>query len=276
MSTFHSCLNTTELRDILRTLDEDTPNTYETAKAALGAYFKAKKNLTAERYRFFCMKPESSTESHDHWITRLKTTGVDCDFDQMDLKEAIKLAVTMHTNSSKLQAEIIAQDMAYEKMVEKVRTIELTKKEVEYMKQTEEEFKMEASAVDAVRRESKFQYKGDTQPGSKPGRFRDRPSYKSQGNGQSKNCQRCGENFTGQHDCRARNITCYKCQWPDHFARMCKIENTVDFLQGKPGQEEYDFDSVEFELDPTETPVFKEENKIISSKKYPSTYQCKS
>ena len=125
-----------ELRDILRTLDEDTPNTYDTAKAALGTYFKAKKNLTAERYRFFCMKPESSTESHDHWITRLKTAGLDCEFDKMDLKEAIKLAVTMHTNSSKLQAEIIAQDMSYEKMVEKARAIELTKKEVEYMKQT--------------------------------------------------------------------------------------------------------------------------------------------
>ena len=35
-----------ELRESLRTLDEDTPNTYDTAKAALGTYFKAKKNLT--------------------------------------------------------------------------------------------------------------------------------------------------------------------------------------------------------------------------------------
>ena len=59
---------------------------------------------------------------------RLKTAGVDCEFDKIDLKEAIKLAVTMHTNSRKLQAEIIAQDMSYEKMVEKARAIELTKK----------------------------------------------------------------------------------------------------------------------------------------------------
>ena len=53
---------------------------------------------------------------------------------------------------------------------------------------------------------------------------------------------------------------------------MCKTKNTVDYLQGTPPkQEEYDFDSVEFELDPIETPVFKEENKIFSSKQYPST-----
>ena len=130
------------------------------------------------------MKPESSAETCDHWIARLKTAGVDC----MDLKDAIKFAVTMHTNSSKLQAEImIAQDMSYEKMVEKAIAIESTKKEVEYMKQTEETFKVEASAVNAVRREGKFQYKGDAQPGSKPVCFRDRPSYKSQVNGQSEN-----------------------------------------------------------------------------------------
>ena len=47
--------------------------------------------------------------------------------------------------------------MSYEKMVEKARAIELTKKEVEYMKQTEHAFKVEPSAVDAVKRENKFQ-----------------------------------------------------------------------------------------------------------------------
>ena len=72
------------------------------------------------------MKPESSTETHDHWLTRLKTAGVDCEFEKMDLKEAIKLAVTMYTNPN-IQAEIIAHDMSYEKMVEKARAIELTK-----------------------------------------------------------------------------------------------------------------------------------------------------
>jgi hypothetical protein len=64
----------------------------------------------------------------------------------MDLKEAVKLAVTMHTKSPKLQAEIIAQDMSYDKMVQKARAIELTKREVTNMK-GEETFK-----VDEMRR----------------------------------------------------------------------------------------------------------------------------
>ena len=61
-----------EVRDIFKTLEEEEPNTYVTAKTALENHFKGQKNLTAERYRFLCMKPESEDETHDHWITRLK------------------------------------------------------------------------------------------------------------------------------------------------------------------------------------------------------------
>ena len=44
------------------------------------------------------------------------------------MNEAIKLAVTMHTRSKKLQMSIIAQNLDYQTMVEKARAIELTKK----------------------------------------------------------------------------------------------------------------------------------------------------
>ena len=68
-------------------------------------------NLTKNRYRFFCTKPTSPQESHDHWITRLRTKGKDCEFENMNLDEAIKLVVTLHTPSEKLQREIIAKDI---------------------------------------------------------------------------------------------------------------------------------------------------------------------
>ena len=42
------------------------------------------------------------------------------------MKEAIKLAVIMHTKSKKLQMSIIAQDLDYSTMVEKAIAIELT------------------------------------------------------------------------------------------------------------------------------------------------------
>lgn len=110
-----------QLRELHSTLEEEEAKTYETVKKVLNEYFHGKKNLTAERFKFLCMKPESEKETHDAWITRLKKVGVDCEWDKMDLKEAVKLAVTMHTKSPKLQAEIIAQDIMYDKMVHKQR-----------------------------------------------------------------------------------------------------------------------------------------------------------
>ena len=43
-------------------------------------------------------------------MTRLKTKGRECDFDKMDLKEAIKLAVTLYTPLPKLQIAIITKN----------------------------------------------------------------------------------------------------------------------------------------------------------------------
>ena len=87
-----------KLQGLFNTLD-NVGETYDTAKAAITAHFVGTKTLTAERYKFFCMKPQGSNETHDHWITCLKAAGVDCEFDKMDLKEAIKLVVTLHTPS---------------------------------------------------------------------------------------------------------------------------------------------------------------------------------
>ena len=46
---------------------------YEAATSILTIHFKLKKNLTAERFEFLCTKPINSDETHDHWITRLRT-----------------------------------------------------------------------------------------------------------------------------------------------------------------------------------------------------------
>ena len=58
-----------QLREIFVTLTV-ADDTYKAAKDALTAHFSPKKNLTADRYRFFCTKPTSPEESHNHWITR--------------------------------------------------------------------------------------------------------------------------------------------------------------------------------------------------------------
>ena len=51
---------------------------YEAAMTILPTHFTLKKNLTAERFEFFCTKPINSDKTHDHWITRLRTKVKDC------------------------------------------------------------------------------------------------------------------------------------------------------------------------------------------------------
>ena len=122
-----------KLRELFNTLG-NVGETYDTAKAAITAHFVGTKNLTAERYKFFCMKPQGSNETHDHWITCLKAAGVDYELDKMDLKEAVKLVVTLHTPMPKLQSEIIAKDMSFDTLVSTAKALELTQREVAFMK----------------------------------------------------------------------------------------------------------------------------------------------
>ena len=65
------------------------------AKKAQTDHFQGIKNITAERYKFSFTKTISDQEYYDHWVTRLKTNGKECDFDKIDLNEAIKLVVTL-------------------------------------------------------------------------------------------------------------------------------------------------------------------------------------
>ena len=67
-----------------------------------------------------------------HALDRVK--GRNCEFDKMNLDEAIKLVVTLHTFSKKLQQEFIAKDMALKEVIELARDLELTAREVAFTK----------------------------------------------------------------------------------------------------------------------------------------------
>ena len=54
----------------------------------------------------------------------------------MNLDEAIKLVVTPHTSSEKLQHKIMAKDMALKEVTEHARALELTAQKLAFIKQT--------------------------------------------------------------------------------------------------------------------------------------------
>ena len=195
------------LRELYNTL-EDNANTYDAAKKVLGDYFKGTKNLTAERYKFFCMRPTSSQETHDQWVTRLKVKGKDCEFDQMNLKEAIKLVITLHTPLPKLQTAIIRDDMTFEQMMKTAQSMELAHREVSYMKSNTIDPATAQSAQDELDlnrieqdRRTPWKSKASHSP-----RTRQHQATKM-----VELCRYCGEIVPHSGVCKAKGATCSAC-----------------------------------------------------------------
>ena len=80
------------------------------------------------------MKPESPEETHGHWVTRLRSEVRNCEFDKMNNDEAIKLVLTLHTHSVRLQNQIISKDLTLTCALEYAQALELIDKEITFMK----------------------------------------------------------------------------------------------------------------------------------------------
>ena len=257
-----------QLRELYNTL-EDNGNTYTAAKNVITNHFKGTKNLTAERYKFFCMRPLSSQETHNQWATRLKTKGKDCEFENMNLKEAIKLVMTLHTPLPKLQTAIIRDDMSYDQMMKLAQSIELANREVSFMKsssiepgttssQTPEDIDLNAIDINKL---AKFaEQKGM------------RLTMRRQQQGIRKHtrtveqCRYCGESPHNKNNtCKARGATCDSCGKKNHFAKVCESSKKIHKLAYTAPQDQLIYNPSQITLDAINDYSDKDES-------YPSTH----
>ena len=161
----------------------------------------SKKNLNAERFKFFCTKPIGSDETHDHWITRLITKVKDCEFDKMGDDEAIKLVITLHTHSEKIQSSIIQKHMNLAKLVSTARSLELEKKEVDFLKNNTVHSNTHTIGADTISDDRR----GNNHPqGGKD--FKKQTTKKM-----IKICRYCGEKVPHASRCKACNVICNLC-----------------------------------------------------------------
>ena len=188
-----------KLREIFKTL-QPADNSYAAAKTALDEHFAPHKNLTAERYKFLCNGPESTQESHAQWVTRLRQNVGACEFDKMNDDEAIKLVVTLHTNSPRLQKEIITKNLSLQDTLKSAQMIELAEREIKFLKTKPPPgaVKQELQDINAIR----------------PDQTRD-PQRKKAASAETSaskaKCWNCGGDFPHQGRCAARGETCSKC-----------------------------------------------------------------
>ena len=194
------------LREIFRTLTPENTS-YDAAVTVLNEYFTPQKNLTAERYKFLCNRPISPEETHLQWATRLRAEVKKCEFDKMDDNEAIKLVITLHTNSDRLQKEIITQNMSLKDTLNTAQMLELAEREIKFIKQ-------QSIAGPSTGDDNAGQEVNQTKTMRNPGKGRSMIS--------GQKCYNCGFEFPHQGACPAKETTCNKCQRKGHYARVCK------------------------------------------------------
>ena len=108
-----------ELRRIHKTFNEE----YET-RNQFEEYFHGKINLTFERNTFRCLTPQSD-ESNVHFITRLKTQSLKCDFNNYSSDHAICDQFIEKCQDKKLRRKLLSDSkLTLDKLIELAATSE--------------------------------------------------------------------------------------------------------------------------------------------------------
>jgi len=131
----------------------------------------------------------------------------------MNLEEAIKMVVTLHTHFEKLQRDIIAKDMKFGDMMDAARAIELTSSEMTFIKENSLDPEVNRLSQDtfAAQKDKREIKKGV--PNRKPHSV--------------EVCRYCGYQIPHKgNNCPARGATCNKCHKKNHFAVVCQTNQT--------------------------------------------------
>ncbi len=127
-----------------------------------------------------------------------------------------KLVVTLHTPSDKLQRDIITNDMDLKTVIESTRALELTQREVSFMKHnTLQPADPEVHSMSKRQRESRHD---DTPTGRQETKDHQPPRNKCT----VEVCKYCGHQTPHIGRCKAKGATCHKCKRKGHFSVVCQ------------------------------------------------------
>ena len=157
--------------------------------------------------------------------------------------EAIKLVITRHTHSEKLQSAIIQKDMDLAKLVSTARAMELAQKEVTFLKNNPLNADYHTIRADAIAEDKRRNYTPR------------RDHFKKPTKKTIEICRYCGEKVP-HNRCKARNATCNLCGKKGHFGKVCestehpvKETNRVEHQNGNArSQKDYPSTMVPIEI----------------------------
>ncbi|XP_058450267.1 uncharacterized protein LOC131429862 [Malaya genurostris] len=181
---------------------------YDNAIMRLNAFFMGKCNERVELEVFRSLR-QSTGESFNRFVLRLRTQAARCDFRDRMEKELLQ-QITVGANDERVRDKGIENIMNLDEIVNYALNRELLQKQ----KEKAQTIRLESDVVASVkpnwgrRMESMFSH-------SKLERH-DKHARNE--------CDRCGSwrHNGGSKECTARNATCNKCAGLGHFARKCR------------------------------------------------------
>jgi len=139
----------------------------------------------------------------------------------MDMKEAIKLVVTIHTSLPKLQTAVSQDDMNFDQMMQQARSMELASKEVAYMKNSGIASQSGEQQPDVMDINQLVKY--SAQKGMPLTLKHSKDS-----------CRYCGELIPHKGVCRARGATCNKWENETTLQKCAKQKNINNIITTQP------------------------------------------
>ena len=125
--------------------------------------------------------------------------------------EAIKLVITLHTHSEKLQSSIMQKDMDLAKLVSTARSLELATKEVNFLKNNTLDSDTHTIGADTL--------SDDRIRNKHPLAGKD---FKKQTRKMIEISRFCGEKVPCAGCCKAHNAICNLCSKKGHFRKVCE------------------------------------------------------
>ena len=123
----------------------------------------------------------------------------------MDDDEAIKLVLTLHTNSKKLQKDVITRNLDLKGALDLAELMEMAEREVKFMN-------------------NPGPLQNSKAPETDPSLFKEVEEV--QRTRRKAECWWCGGSFPHQNGCPARNAVCKKCTKKGHYTRKCPKDNS--------------------------------------------------
>lgn len=163
-----------------------TEITYEEMKKELKEYFEPKRNIIAERFKFYS-RQQNSEESVGDYIVEIKALSQTCEFGN-HLTEALRDKLVFGLSDQKIQAALLREkELTFEKACSTAKSIELTRQHVDLM---------HGDNTVSVFSRSRLGPRGDDQ---RVVRGKSKPRY--------------------------ANYQCYSCGLPGHTSRSCRTPN---------------------------------------------------